>query len=112
MTRFGVSDASVTCEKIMRGLWHSFQAVESATLDVIDWFNNYRLLTPIKNRKNRDRHIFCRRPSVSPRYLPPLHALKRQISIDLMPASGPQGLSAVKGRRPLRPIEYREFFNI
>jgi len=30
-----------------RGLWRSLEAVEVATLDWVDWFNNRRLLGPI-----------------------------------------------------------------
>ena len=30
-----------------RGPWRSFQAVEFATLEWVDWFNNRRLLQPI-----------------------------------------------------------------
>ena len=32
-----------------RGQWHSFEAVEYATLEWVDWFNNRRLLDPIRN---------------------------------------------------------------
>jgi putative transposase len=32
-----------------RGLWHRFKAVEFATLEWVDWFNNRRLLEPIGN---------------------------------------------------------------
>jgi putative transposase len=32
-----------------RGLWRSFEAVEFATLEWVDWFNNRRLLAPIGN---------------------------------------------------------------
>lgn len=32
-----------------RGPWPSFEAVEFATLEWVDWFNNRRLLTPIGN---------------------------------------------------------------
>jgi putative transposase len=32
-----------------RGPWRSFEAVEYATLDWVDWFNNRRLLEPIGN---------------------------------------------------------------
>jgi putative transposase len=32
-----------------RGPWRSFEAVEYATLESIDWFNNRRLLEPIGN---------------------------------------------------------------
>jgi transposase InsO family protein len=31
-----------------RGPWRSFEAVEFATLEWVDWFNNRRLLEPIK----------------------------------------------------------------
>lgn len=30
-----------------RGPWRSFEAVEYATLERVDWFNNRRLLEPI-----------------------------------------------------------------
>jgi putative transposase len=30
-----------------RGPWRSFEAVEFATLEWVDWFNNRRLLEPI-----------------------------------------------------------------
>ena len=33
-----------------RGPWRSFEAVEFATLEWVDWFNNRCLLKPIKNR--------------------------------------------------------------
>jgi transposase InsO family protein len=32
-----------------RGPWRSFEAVEFATLEWVDWFNNRRLLEPIGN---------------------------------------------------------------
>lgn len=32
-----------------RGPWHSFEAVEFATLEWVDWFNHRRLLEPIGN---------------------------------------------------------------
>ncbi len=32
-----------------RGPWRSFEAVEFATLEWVDWFNNRRLLEPIEN---------------------------------------------------------------
>ena len=32
-----------------RGPWRNFEAVEFATLDWVDWFNNRRLLEPIGN---------------------------------------------------------------
>lgn len=32
-----------------RGPWRNFEAVEHATLDWVDWFNNRRLLEPIGN---------------------------------------------------------------
>ena len=31
------------------GPWRSFEAVEFATLEWVDWFNNRRLLEPIGN---------------------------------------------------------------
>ena len=33
-----------------RGPWRSFEAVEFATLEWVDWFNNRRLLGPIGHR--------------------------------------------------------------
>jgi transposase InsO family protein len=37
-----------------RGPWRSFEAVEFATLEWVDWFNNRRLLEPIgKSRQPR-----------------------------------------------------------
>ena len=32
-----------------RGPWRTFEAVEFATLEWVDWFNNRRLLEPIGN---------------------------------------------------------------
>jgi len=32
-----------------RGPWHNFEAVEYATLEWVDWFNNCRLLEPLGN---------------------------------------------------------------
>ena len=32
-----------------RGPWRSFEAVEYATLEWVEWFNNRRLLEPIGN---------------------------------------------------------------
>jgi putative transposase len=32
-----------------RGPWRSFEAVEFATLEWVDWFNNRRLLGPLGN---------------------------------------------------------------
>ena len=32
-----------------RGPWRSFEVVEFATLEWVDWFNNRRLLEPIGN---------------------------------------------------------------
>lgn len=32
-----------------RGPWRSFEAVEYATLEWVNWFNNWRLLEPIGN---------------------------------------------------------------
>ena len=32
-----------------RGLWRSFDAIEYATLEWVDWFSNRRLLEPIGN---------------------------------------------------------------
>ena len=42
-----------------RGPWRSFEAVELATLEWVDWFNNRRLLEPIGNilpAKAEERH--------------------------------------------------------
>ncbi len=36
-----------------RGPWRSFEAVEYATLEWIDWFNNRRLLEPDRKRPTR-----------------------------------------------------------
>jgi transposase InsO family protein len=36
-------------EVIHRAAWRSFEAVEYATLEWVDWFNNRRLLEPIGN---------------------------------------------------------------
>ena len=36
-------------ELIHRARWRSFEAVEFATLEWVDWFNNRRLLEPIGN---------------------------------------------------------------
>ena len=36
-----------------RGPWRSFEAVEFATLEWVDWFNNRRLLEPIGNIPRR-----------------------------------------------------------
>ena len=33
-----------------RGPWRGLEAVEFATLDWVDWFNNRRILEPIGNR--------------------------------------------------------------
>ena len=44
------STASTRPEVIHRcGPWRSFEAVEMATLEWVDWFNNRRLLKPIGN---------------------------------------------------------------
>jgi len=32
-----------------RGPWRSFEAVEHATLEWVDWFHNRRLIEPIRN---------------------------------------------------------------
>ena len=37
-----------------RGPWKSFEAVEYATLEWVDWFNNHRLLGPIGNIPSAD----------------------------------------------------------
>jgi transposase InsO family protein len=40
-----------------RGPWRSLEAVEYATLEWVDWFNNRRLLKPIGNiRRPRPKH--------------------------------------------------------
>jgi len=42
-----------------RGPWRSFEAVEYATLEWVDWFNHHRLLEPIGNippAEAEDRH--------------------------------------------------------
>ncbi len=42
-----------------RGPWRSFEAVEFATLEWVDWFNRRRLLEPIGNippAEAEDRH--------------------------------------------------------
>ena len=36
-----------------RGPWRGLEAVEFATLDWVDWFNNRRILEPIGNREGR-----------------------------------------------------------
>jgi transposase InsO family protein len=42
-----------------RGPWRSFEAVEFATLEWVDWFNNRRLLEPIGNHPaDRSRGTF------------------------------------------------------
>ena len=42
--------ASIKAELIhRRARWRSFEAVEFATLEWVDWFNNRRLLEPIGN---------------------------------------------------------------
>ena len=35
--------------EVIHGPWRSFEAVEFATLEWVDWFNNRRLLEPIGN---------------------------------------------------------------
>ena len=37
-----------------RGPWRSFQALEYATLEWVDWFNKRRLLEPIGNMPPRE----------------------------------------------------------
>ena len=44
-----------------RGPWRSFDAVEYATLEWVDWFNNRRLLEPIGNILPRQRRTTQRR---------------------------------------------------
>jgi putative transposase len=41
--------AAYTMEKQPNGFWRSFEAVEFATLEWVDWFNRRRLLEPIGN---------------------------------------------------------------
>jgi transposase InsO family protein len=36
-----------------RGLWRSFEAVEFANLESVDWFKNRRLMEPIGNTASR-----------------------------------------------------------
>ena len=45
-----------------RGHWRSFEAVEFATLEWVDWFNNRRLLEPIGNLPPAE----ARRPPTMP----------------------------------------------
>ena len=42
----GLYKAEIICR---RGPWRSFEAVEFATLEWVDWFHNRRLLEPIGN---------------------------------------------------------------
>ena len=47
---FGYEESIIKAEDIhRRGPWRSFEAVEFATLEWVDWFNNRRLLEPIGN---------------------------------------------------------------
>lgn len=46
-TLYGVEDDEETRDD--EGPWRSFEAVEYATLQWVDWFNNRRLLEPIGN---------------------------------------------------------------
>lgn len=39
-----------------RGPWRSFEAVEFATLERVDWFNNRRLLEPATSRRPKPRN--------------------------------------------------------
>jgi transposase InsO family protein len=62
-----------------RGPWRSFEAVEYATLEWVDWFNNRRLLEPIGNiRPPRPRN------HTTPRWTknPSLHNLNQMASGD------------------------------
>ena len=43
------SKIGCTAESLRRGPWRNFEAVEFATLEWVDWFNNKRLLEPIGN---------------------------------------------------------------
>ena len=46
----GIANGLYKAEVIhRRGPWRSFEAVEFATLEWVDWFNNRRLLEPIGN---------------------------------------------------------------
>ena len=48
------------------GPWRSFEAVEIATLEWVDWFNNRRLLEPIGNippAEAEERHYAMREQS-------------------------------------------------
>ena len=51
--RTTISDRSAPCplDRVIhrRGPWRSFEAVEYATLEWVDWFNHRRLLEPIGN---------------------------------------------------------------
>ena len=49
-----------------RGPWRLFEAVELATLEWVDWFNNRRLLEPIGNlppAEAEERHYAMLKPS-------------------------------------------------
>ena len=46
---FAISASSAAAVIHRRGPWRSFEAVEYATLEWVDWFNNRRLLEPIGN---------------------------------------------------------------
>ena len=43
----GVTVAAEDVRHLQRGPWRSLEAVEYATLEWVDWFNNRRLLEPI-----------------------------------------------------------------
>ena len=49
-----------------RGPWRSFDAVEYATLEWVDWFNNRRLLEPIGTSRQPRRKRTTTRPLRSP----------------------------------------------
>ena len=42
-----------------RGPWRNFEAVEFATLEWVDWFNNRRLLEPIGNIPPAEEHYYA-----------------------------------------------------
>ena len=42
-----------------RGPWRSLEAVEFATLEWVDWFNNRRLLEPIGNIPPAEAEVRC-----------------------------------------------------
>ena len=42
-----------------RGLWKNIEEVEYVTLELVDWFNNKRLIEPIGNRPPADLEHRC-----------------------------------------------------